>query len=192
MIQKIKDLMKVKSLVDDNIKEVKEEKKEIAKLKKDITETRDATKKAIETISRLEKRQNEFLDKLDKNLQSIENSRNNFEEQIKDFKLQKTNMERKMFEKSDGELNKHLERIKTDVNSYNELKREMTAINNTVVKLDEEIKKFLEISKNIKAKDYSLERYAKELSKRDNEKLELMKKIDALERLIGRERRRKF
>lgn len=192
MIQKIKDLMKVKGLIDENIKGIEEERKEVENLRKEIAETKDATKKAIDTVGRLEKKQEEFLEKLDKNLELIDASRNNFEEQVKDFRLQKTSMERKMFERSDGELNRHLERIKTDVNSYNELKREMAAINSTVAKLEGEIKKFLEISKNIKAKDFSLERYAKELSKRDSEKLELMKKIDALERLIGRERRRKF
>ena len=98
-------------------------------------------------------------------------------------------MEQHMLEKTDNELKQQLERIKTDVNSYNELKRELTIINNTITKLDAEIKKFTEISQHIKAKDFELEKYSRELSKRDNEKLELMKKIDTLERLLGKERR---
>ena len=51
--------------------------------------------------------------------------------------------------------------------------------------------KFMEISRNIKAKDFEMEKFAAELLKRDQEKLELMRKIDTLERMLASMQRRR-
>jgi len=52
-----------------------------------------------------------------------------------------------------------------------------------------EINKFSDISKNIKKEDYELTKFANQLLDLDKEKLELMRKIDTLERLIAKQRR---
>lgn len=184
--------MKVKGLIDENIKKIEEEKEVVTELKKETVTLKEEIGKVSGSIFNIDRTQQEFLEKLNNNIESINQSRAEFDKEIRDFKLQKTNMERNMFERSDTELTKHIERVKTDVNSYNELKREVTAIKDTITRLRSEIEKFTGISKNIKAKDFELEKYAKELSKRDNEKLDLMRKIESLERLIGRERRKKY
>ena len=49
--------------------------------------------------------------------------------------------------------------------------------------------KFTEISRNIKQGDFELTKYANKLLEADKEKLELMRKIDTLERLISKMRR---
>ena len=181
--------MKIREIIEENTKEFREQKKETEELRKELNKTTEEATKTNKTLEALQKKQEEYTQKLDNNITLIDQARKEFEEQIREFKIRKTSMEQQLLEKTDNEVKQQLERLKTDVNSYNELKKELTIINLTITKLDSEIKKFTDISQNIKAKDFELERYARELGKKDNEKLELMKKIDTLERLLGKERR---
>ena len=54
---------------------------------------------------------------------------------------------------------------------------------------DKEINKFLAISRNIKEKDFEMTHFARQLREGDREKLELMRKVDTMERLVSRMRR---
>ena len=56
----------------------------------------------------------------------------------------------------------------------------------------EEINKFIEISRSIKEEDFELTKFARHLMDMDREKLELMRKIDTLERLVSKIRRREL
>ena len=55
--------------------------------------------------------------------------------------------------------------------------------------LREQINAFMEISGKIKQADFDLAKYADRLKQQDSEKLQLLKRIDELERLLGKERR---
>ena len=56
----------------------------------------------------------------------------------------------------------------------------------------EEIGKFVEISKNIRKEDFELTKFARHLLEMDREKLELMRKIDTMERLVSKIRRKEY
>ena len=82
--------------------------------------------------------------------------------------------------------------FKKDSDNYNELKENINKITEKVNNLSEEINKFTEISRNIKKEDFELTRFAHQLIEMDKEKLELMQKIDTLERLVSKMRRQEF
>lgn len=105
-------------------------------------------------------------------------------------------MQKRIVEKFEEELDKELkiqmETLKIDAGSYNELKENIAKITDKVNNLSEEINKFTAISSSIKKEDFELTRFANQLREADKEKLELMEKINTLERLVSKMRRQEF
>ena len=189
MITKIKELMDVKGnldelrkSVDDNKNAASELKSELELLKKELSET--------------QKTQQEFLKSFKENLFVIKNLREDFGKELYEFKLLKGQLQRKILEKFEEELQKDLEvnrdSLRKDTEDYNELRKKVGEILSRLNMTSEEINKFLEVSKNIKKEDFELTKFARQLIDMDSEKLELMRKIDTLERLVSKIRRREL
>ena len=189
MFQKIKDLMKVKEEIDVINKNIEENNKIISDLKVELETLR---KELIETKST----QQEFLKNFKENLNVIKNLRVDFGKELVEFKLLKAQLQRKILDKFEEELQKDLEvnreNLKKDVEDYTELRKKVAEILSRLNMTSEEINKFIEISKNIKKEDFELTKFARHLLEMDREKLELMRKIDTLERLVSKIRRREL
>ena len=138
--------------------------------------------------------QKEFLTNFKDDLGIIKELRKDFEEEMYRFKGLKDNIQKKIMEEFEEELQKELklqmENLKKDATDYKELKEKISNITIKVNNLSEEITKFVNISNKIKEKDFEMEKFAKQLLEADQEKLNLMRKVDTLERLIARMRRR--
>ena len=189
MLQKIKDLMKTKEdldLINKNIEEnnnlISGLKTELESLKKELNET--------------QKTQQEFLKTFKENIFVIKNLREDFGKELYEFKLLKGQLQRKILDKFEEELQKDLEvnreSLKKDAEDYSELRSRVAGILLKLNLTGEEINKFIEISKSIKKEDLELTRVARQVVDMDREKLELMRKIDALERLVSKIRRREI
>src|SRR3989338_1070716 len=189
MLQKIKGLMRAKEEIDaisrniaENSRIVSELKDELNSLKKELAETK--------------KSQDEFLKSFKENLFVIKNLREDFGKEIYEFKLLKSQLQKKILEKFEEELQKDLEvnrdSLKKDADDYNELRKKVAEILSGLNLTGNEISKFIEISRSIKKEDFELTKFARHLLDMDREKLELMRKIDTLERLVSRIRRREF
>ena len=113
-----------------------------------------------------------------------------------EFKLLKGQLQRKILEKFEEELQKDLEvnreALKKDTQDYTELRKKVAEILSRLNLTTEEITKFVEIGRNIKKEDFELTKFARHLLEMDREKLELMRKIDTLERLVSKIRRREL
>ena len=96
-------------------------------------------------------------------------------------------------EKFEEELQKDLqvnrESLKKDAEDYSELRKRVAEILSRLNMTSGEINKFLEISRSIRKEDFELTKFARHLLETDREKLELMRKIDTLERLVSKIRR---
>jgi hypothetical protein len=108
----------------------------------------------------------------------------------------KGQLQRKILDKFEEELQKDLqinrEALKKDTEDYNELRKKAAEILSKLNLTTEEINKFIEISKSIKKEDFELTKFARHLLEMDREKLELMRKIDTLERLVSKIRKREL
>ncbi len=186
MLQKIRDLMKVKEEIDVINKNIEENNKIISDLKAELETLRNELKE-------LNSNQKEFLKNFKENLQIIKNLREDFGKEIYEFKLLKAQLQRKILDKFEEELQKDLEinrdALKKDIGDYNELRKNVAEILSRLNLTTEEISKFIEISKSIKKEDFELTKFARHLLDMDREKLELMRKIDTLERLVSKIRR---
>ena len=189
MLTKIKELINVKDNLDeinrsaqDNNKTISELKNELESLKKELVE--------------LKTNQKEFLKNFKEDLAVIHNLRADFGKELYEFKLLKGQLQRKILDKFEEELQKDLEinreALKKDVNDYNELRKKIGEIASRLNLTNEEITKFVEISRSIKKEDFELTKFARHLLDMDREKLELMRKIDTMERLVSKIRRREL
>lgn len=188
MLQKIKDLMQIKELIDDTNKRVESHAKDVNSLKQELS---DLNKQ----LNDIKGNQTEFLTNFKDNLNIINESKESLKKEVYDFKLLKAQTQKNILEKFEEELSKELklysEKLKNDLNEYNKLKEQTTNILSQIKGISGEINKFTEISKNIKKEDFELTKFSKQLLEADKEKLELMRKIDTLERLIAKMRRQR-
>ncbi|MBU0628956.1 MAG: hypothetical protein KKC75_07225 [Nanoarchaeota archaeon] len=186
MIQKIKDLMQTKELIDGITQKVGEHSTSVDSLKEELA---NLNKSLIE----IKGSQTEFLTNFKSNLDIINDSKESLKKEVYDFRLLKAQMQKSLMEKFEEELGKELklnsEKLKGDIDEYTKLKEQMSSVVSQVKLLSSEINKFTEVSKNIKKEDFELVKHANKLAESDKEKLELMKKIDTLERLVGKIRR---
>ncbi|MDP6600109.1 MAG: hypothetical protein QF798_01595 [Candidatus Woesearchaeota archaeon] len=193
MMQKIKDLMTMKEQIDVIKNNLNYTTNSMNNLK---TEIESLKQQISDNIGDINNKNNEFFKNFDENLNIMKNLRHEFEKELFDFKLLRSQMQKKIIEKFEEELSKELkiqiDTLKNDSNTYNELKENITKITDKVNNLGEEINKFTAISSNIKKEDFELTRFANQLLEMDKEKLEMVRKIDTLERLLSKMRRQEF
>ena len=189
MIQKFRDLMKTKedlSLINQNVEEnnriISGLKNELNELKKELSETRN--------------NQKDFLKAFKEDLNVIHNLREDFGKELYEFKLLKGQLQKKILDKFEEELQKDLEvnreSLKKDAEDYTELRKKVSEILSSLNLTSEEIKKFISISQSIKKEDFEMTKFARQITEMDREKLDLMRKIDTLERLVSKIRRREI
>ena len=187
MLQKIRDVLKTKEDIDLINRNLEENNKIISGLKVELESLR-------KELSETKKTQDEFLKSFKENLFVIKNLREDFGKELYEFKLLKGQLQKKILEKFEEELQKDLEinrnALKKDAEDYNELRKKAAEILSRLNLTGEEISKFIDISKSIKKEDFELTKFARQLIEMDREKLELMRKIDTLERLVSKIRRR--
>ena len=189
MIQKFRDLMKTKEDLDLINKNVEENNRIISDLKAELTSLKNE-------VSETKSIQQDFLGTFKDNLTVIKNLREDFGKELYEFKLLKGQLQKKILDKFEEELQKDLEvnreSLRNDDNEYNELRGKVSEVLSRLNLTSEEITKFTEISKNIKKEDFELTKFARQIVDMDREKLELMRKIDNLERLVSKIRRREI
>jgi len=189
MIQKFRDLMKTKEDLDLINKNIEENNKIISELKAELTSLKNE-------VSETKSIQQDFLRTFKDNLTVIKNLREDFGKELYEFKLLKGQLQRKILDKFEEELQKDLEvnreSLKKDANDYSELRSKVSDILSRLNLSSEEIDKFISISKNIKKEDFEMTKFARQVVDMDREKLELMRKIDSLERLVSKIRRREI
>jgi len=180
VFQAKEDLDSIKEEIGNNNKLIHDLNQQLEALKNDLIESK--------------KEQREFLNSFKENLHIIKNLREDFGKELYEFKLLKGQLQRKILDKFEEELQKDLEvnreSLRKDAEDYNELRKKVSEILSRLNLTNEEINKFLEISRSIKKEDFELTKFARHLIEMDREKLELMRKIDNLERLVSKIRRR--
>tara|TARA_Y100000310_G_C20690549_1_gene821907 strand:- start:1534 stop:2103 length:570 start_codon:yes stop_codon:yes gene_type:complete len=186
MIQRIKGLMQVKEDLDAV-------RKSVADQAASVTSLSDGVLALGRQLAEVREQQNEFLVTFKADLRVISEAKEDFEREVYDFKLLKSQLQGKIMKKFEEELDKELQlqmdQVKHDAETYDKMNNQLSTLVTQTASLGGELETFREISKSIKKEDFQLESYAKLLERGDREKLELMRKIDTLERLCAKMRR---
>jgi len=186
MIQKIKELVNVKEELNSLSEEIKESRNELRELKSNILEIQEATKQTGSM-------QKEIVDAFKDDMGRIKEIKDALDKELYDFKLLKSHLQkdllRKFEEELDKELKHHIRGMEISEKEYAAMRDKIIKIMESSDQLSRNIELLKNISANIKKEDFELTGFAKQLISMDKEKLELMKKIDSLERLIAKQRR---
>ena len=148
---------------------------------------------AVNLQKDLQGKEEEFLKGFEENAGKIGNIKEDFEKSLYDFRLLSSDLQKKLLDKFDEEIKKevhgYFEGLKGELGEYRDLKEKVNTMAQDLDKASSELEKFNKIAAQIQTGDFELSKHAKKLEDMDAEKLELMRKIDTLERLLAKMRR---
>ncbi len=175
--QQLKDIQQ--HIVDQNI--------EVAKLKDantELTEELDDTRNALQS----------FKDQFAMSTETLSTVVKALNNEVVEFKLfiskNKRDMINDLHTEFSQEMKNSTEGILQDLESFRRLKERILDLEKEISEIHREVLKFVTISEKVKEADFDLVQYKKTLEEGDKEKLDLLRKIDSLERLVAKIRRR--
>ncbi|MEA3430514.1 MAG: hypothetical protein U9R08_04540 [Nanoarchaeota archaeon] len=195
MFKKLKEVAKSSETVSEINSIIKNNKEEVAALRTDINSLKNHIQEikigvATQTTE-IKELHSLFLKSFKEELEKVKDFNKQFDGLVEDFRIQKQKMQEAVYERTSAGINKEIDRLKADVNRYNELKKDMDSISTVIINLRDEAKRFKEISEKIKKQDFELIKFTKHVKDIEKEKSNLNNKIDSLQRLISAERRRR-
>jgi len=190
MIQKVKELLAISEEIGVIKNNIKYTTNAVSEMKEELHSFKDALREQEDAYAN---RANEHAGAIAKSVADMQLIRKEFENELFQFKLLKSQMQKKVMEQFEEELSKEMQlqmvTLKNDSTAYNELKEQLLELTKKINSASGEIDKFTNIARNIRKEDFELHRFGRQLLDMDKEKLDLMRKIDTLERLISRMRR---
>lgn len=190
MIEKIKKTFEALDEIENVKKALVSAKKELEDAKKNIL---TIEKEMHNKAASYEQENKLVLQKQHEAVESIRKLSEEFQSELNDFKTMKTLLNTEIVNQVTTdikkELNVYVMNVKQKIDELNTASKEILKVALNSSKTLESMEKLKQISSEIKKEDFELVKYANELRRGDKEKLELMQKIDTLERLISRMRR---
>ena len=194
MIGKIKSLIDAEKNIDEIAKKtennsalLQEQSNIIKELKHEIISLTKELKKlssSAETHSEVAK----------SHIAHVASTKKAMDEELYELKLVKQQFQTKLIEELlyafKEEMKKQTGSLDTDIKRFNELKSEVGTVSKELTNATSEIDKFVKISRKIKEADFDLVKHNKNIDNGKKEKDELIKRIDYLETLIAKERRK--
>lgn len=190
MISRIKSAFKVDELIGKLADSLQTQQEEIKTLAESIKGLKQEFSELAQTTQTTLSKQDLALEKFDRIIDHIEQDKDKLHKSIVEFDIQKSNAGQRIVEQLRNDINKFKDMLRTDVSAYDKLKTDINLVARDIDRTRAEISKFHEISKTIKSSDFEMTKYIRNVQEMDREKLALMKKIDGLERMIAKERRR--
>ncbi len=180
-----------------SIDEVQTIKKELLNVKKELSNSKNAFDDALveikESVKKQTKEHLDILKKKEDSIVRINNVASEFEKSLNEFKTMKSNLQNKVIQDVSQEIKKELNvyimNVKEKIDDLNDAGKEILKASENTSEMLSVFNKIKDIGSKIKKEDFELTKHAAELMKNDKEKLELMKKIDNLERLIAKQRK---
>jgi len=186
MFVRKQNLEVMQKLLDELNGRVRNQNIEFAKLKDANDELLQELEDSRDNLKALSEQLN-FLNEAFKQLN------NELREELAEMKLFFSNSKKTLISDLSSEFSTEMQnntkKIYEDLEEFKNLKSTMSGLNNDAHDMKIEILKFLDIASRIKEADFNLEKYSKILEQNDREKVELLKRIDALERLIAKNRK---
>jgi len=184
-LRELKDLSKMK----DNLCQVMEQQSQAAK---GVEELQQAITAAKEQLERLQKTQEEFTKQFSEAMGSIKTLSQDFkavgaefEHELNSFHLLKSELQKRLIKEAEEKISQLVREIQEKTDPYKEIESRSKELGKQLDTAAKELEKFSAISKAINEKDFELAKFGKMLEQNDREKLDLMRRIDTLERLLA-------
>lgn len=170
-------------------------KEDFSQIKNSIIEMKDSFQKDFEINKELKKKELKDISDIKLELHELKkdftNKLNHFDSELKSFDITKKNIQEKLYNEFLFETKKISSDMKDHLNYYKELEITMKDANSKIKDFSSNLEDIKQLSKTISKKDFELKNYQSILEKNDSEKVNLLKKIDSLERLLASMKRNK-
>jgi chromosome segregation ATPase len=192
MFEKIKDIIKISEGLDEIRGKLNTYTESVDSLNTEMKKFREELNLLQQNISVVKDKQSGLVDSFHESVQYFQEMGKEMKQTVYDFSVLRKDVQSQILEKFDEQLNTelitHLDSLKLNAKQYEEVHGKIASVAGTVKTLGDEIEKFNTISKNIKQEDFELTKFANKVLEMDKEKLELLRKVDTLERLISKMR----
>ena len=186
MINKIKQLMKTDEIIEAINRKIDSTNNNIGELNMKV-------ENSLKEINSLKSEQAELLKALKSNSNETSGIMEALKAEIFEFKLLKSQLQRKLLEKFEEGLKKEMSSgidiMRRDAEEYNEARKNLNETMKRITSINEDVAKFIDISRSIKKEDFQLSNFAKQVSYADSEKIRLMMRVEQLEGMISKMRR---
>jgi len=197
MLKKIQGMLHAKEGIDEVKQELASVKgnfgKDVEEMKLRLSELSAAWEAAYKAqqghTDTSMKAQQELID----GLKSVRELNELFESELNDLRMVKSRMHKALLEDLKEEFREEIAAVKAslvmEAGSLHQLRDEVLSMAGQIRMIKPELAKFTELSQHIKKADFDLNKYALRLDEANRDKLELLRKIDTLQKLISKERR---
>lgn len=193
-------LNKIKSALaaDDKIHALEEQFEKLAqqaeKSEKAVAKQQEQMIALTDSVKELLREQKKLSKQLESQNNTIESSVKQFNKAVSELSLFKPKLEKEVVTTFQKELQTKVDAIVKDLqldsSSRNDALKSLQTQINQSAKIADSISELHAVIKNIKAKDFELTEHEKTLRKNDQEKMRLTKRVDQLESMLAKMKRR--
>jgi len=183
MINKIRELMELKEVLDRLTEKTD-------KLDQSNARQAESAQMLHQQLGEILNENKKVLAQAKKDADSMREFRKALEKELYEFRLFKKEVRADMEKCLKNELGDLTLAAKEHVTGFNEAKKGIELKMDAMNRLDEEIKRLQAVVSQIKVQDFELSRHKKDMEKAANEKMDLIRRIDSLQTLVARMRRR--
>ena len=143
----------------------------------------------LEKLKQLEDKQSFMSKRFNEEVSIFSELNNNIKKRIEGFKMMENRAETLIADKAREEIASKLDSLSLLGKKYKQVEHDLDESSKNVKEMTAQMKKFVDIGKDIKSADFELANYAKRLTATDSEKLRLIRENETLKKLISKERR---
>ena len=146
-------------------------------------------KSLILMFNKAEEEKTAASQKVHEEISKVAETNESFERSVRSFKDLQHKVQLHTFDKVNEGINRSTDELKRDIQKYSDAKKDINSFILSLEEVKKELTRFRELSGQIRNADFQLKEYAKTLSRNDQEKLNLMKQIDQLQKIVASMRR---
>jgi len=194
MFKRIKDLVEMSRIVDQISKRIEKNTRMIDELDKTVSGFREQMKGFVKDSDSMAIKQSKLVERFAKDTSEIGQIKDEFKKSIYEISVFRKDVYSdllKRFEETvSAEIEDKTKELQTGSAHYKKLSTEISKIGERTVETQEVLDKLLRVGKRIKEGDFELGKFANQMRRLEGEKMALLRKIDTLERLVSRLRRK--
>ena len=195
MFERVQSLMESGKLTEDLAQEIRQARRDLdelaVSLRRDLSGTQQDLTELKAQFAKLTQDQLAHVQALGDAHRDFTKLQDDFSKELSEFKLAKSRMESKFQDAVQRDLKQYIADLRQNLSGFHDVSKETVVLTKDLRSARAEIDKFNAIAKKLQEKDFDLFKFSKQLEAMNREKLNLLKKIDFLEKLVARERRRK-
>jgi len=190
MIDNIKAMMQAKDATNEFNESLNSIKKEMIIIRTQMQSVTEELSKITPGVLAAKKQLQDEAADLRLTVEDIKDKTKDISDEMVSFKVAKAHQQDKLIDVFRKELRSETDKLKADVKNYNDLKKSLADLTQLMEMTKADLGAFERQAKKIGSMDYDLSKYARTLNTENQEKLRLLQRIDNLERLLAKERRK--